>query len=66
MSGRYRISDELRSVIRFRKANLFEPYTVTGSFDIFLCRNIAIYFSKTDRVKLFDALVRRLKRHAGY
>lgn len=63
--GRFRISDELRSIIQFRKANLFEHHMIARSFDIILCRNIAIYFGRSDRVRLFDMLAGRLKPHGA-
>jgi len=64
VSGNYRINDDLRSVIQFRKANIFEPFTVAGMFDIIFCRNVAIYFSREDRVRLFRMLAGKMKPEA--
>ena len=58
------ISDELRSLATFRHQNLLEPAPSLGSFDIALCRNVAIYFSPANRVKLFSNIAQHL-RHGG-
>jgi chemotaxis protein methyltransferase CheR len=41
--------------------NLLQPEIEYGRFDIIFCRNVAIYFSKTDRRKLFQSLSACLK-----
>ncbi|MFH2000130.1 MAG: protein-glutamate O-methyltransferase CheR [Planctomycetota bacterium] len=56
----WRISDELRSIAYFQKANLLEPVRGLGQFDIVFCRNVAIYFSLENRKKLFESLGRLL------
>jgi len=56
----YRIHDEIRSMVSFRKQNLLTPLTGLGKFDIILCRNVAIYFTREDRLRLFDNLSRQL------
>ncbi len=57
----WRISDELRSLAIFRKANLMEPLSGLGRFDFIFCRNVAIYFSPENRKILFDRLADSLK-----
>lgn len=62
MHGAYwRIKDELRAMVTFRKLNLLEPFVGVGTFDIIFCRNVAIYFSQQDRTRLFDRLAEHLK-----
>ncbi|VFQ44280.1 CheR family methyltransferase [Desulfoluna butyratoxydans] len=57
----YRINDDIRSMVSFRKQNLLGPLTGLGKFDIILCRNVAIYFTREDRLRLFDNLSRQLE-----
>lgn len=52
----WKIKDEIRSMVNFRKINLMQPFTALGKFDIIFCRNVAIYFTLADRKKLFNKL----------
>ena len=54
----WRIKDEIRSMVFFKKANLLDPQAVAalGKFNIVLCRNVAIYFSLEDKRRLFACL----------
>ncbi|MBN2705949.1 MAG: protein-glutamate O-methyltransferase CheR [Deltaproteobacteria bacterium] len=52
----WRIKDELRAMVSFRKQNLFQSFTDLGRFDIVLCRNVAIYFTQPDKVKLYEKI----------
>jgi len=56
----WRVKDELRALVSFRKLNLLEPLVGLGKFDIIFCRNVAIYFSQQDRTRLFDRLADHL------
>ena len=58
----WQISDELRSLATFQRQNLLEPAPNLGTFDIVLCRNVAIYFSPANRKKLFANIATRLRR----
>ena len=52
----WKIKDELRSMVNFRKMNLMTPFAALGKFDIIFCRNVAIYFTLQDRKKLFNKI----------
>lgn len=52
----WKIKDEIRAMVNFRKLNLMQPFTGLGRFDIIFCRNVAIYFTLEDRKKLFNKL----------
>lgn len=52
----WKIKDEMRSMACFEKMNLLQPKLEYGRFDIIFCRNVAIYFSKPDRRRLFESL----------
>jgi len=56
----WRIKDELRAMVMFRKQNLLEPFLGMEKFDIILCRNVAIYFSPENRRILFDRIANQL------
>lgn len=52
----WKVNDQLRSLVNFRKLNLMLPFNGLGKFDIVLCRNVAIYFTLEDRKKLFNKI----------
>jgi len=52
----WKIKDDIRAMVNFRKFNLMQPITALGKFDIIFCRNVAIYFTLEDRKKLFNRL----------
>ena len=52
----WKIKDEVRAMVNFRKLNLMQPLTAMGKFDIIFCRNVAIYFTLPDRKKLFNKI----------
>lgn len=56
----WRVSDELRSLVRFERRNLLEPFGGLGQFDVIFCRNVAIYFDLPVRRSLFENLSRVL------
>jgi len=59
--GRYwKICDQLRNMVYFKKRNLLEPLTDLGKFDVIFCRNVAIYFSIENRKMMFQQIIDRL------
>lgn len=56
----WRVSDPLRALIKFQQINLLAPFPVGAKFDVIFCRNVAIYFSPTDRASLFQRLSNQL------
>jgi len=61
----WKIKDEIRAMVKFRKLNLMLPFSALGKFDIIFCRNVAIYFTLPDRKKLFNKLAESLEND-GY
>ena len=59
--GQWQVSDEIRGMTSFRKANLLSDFTGLGRFDIIFCRNVAIYFGDADRRLLFERMERALE-----
>jgi chemotaxis protein methyltransferase CheR len=64
-AGGYRINDEIRAMVSFKKLNLMEPFYGIGPFDIVFCRNVAIYFTLEDKKRLFQKISRVLTKD-GY
>ena len=56
----WKIKDEIRAMVSFKKLNLMQPFSTLGKFDIIFCRNVAIYFTLADRKKLFTKLAASL------
>jgi chemotaxis protein methyltransferase CheR len=50
----WKIKDEIRALVAFKKMNLMVPFSGLGKFDVIFCRNVAIYFTMDDRKKLFS------------
>ncbi len=58
---RYKIKDELRAMVQFKKMNLMKPFMGMGKFDIILCRNVMIYFTTQDRRKIYQNISKVLE-----
>lgn len=56
----WQIRDEIRAMASFRTANLLRDISILGEFDVIFCRNVAIYFSESDKVLLYSQLRRSL------
>lgn len=56
----WKVKDEVRAMVNFKKVNLMQPLNGIGKFDIIFCRNVAIYFTLEDRKKLFNKLADNL------
>lgn len=52
----YRIRDEIRSMVQYKVANLLDPFTGFGSFDIIFCRNVLIYFDEPTKRNVLERL----------
>jgi chemotaxis protein methyltransferase CheR len=61
-AGQWKIRDEIRAMASFRTMNLLQPFSFPAPFDIVFCRNVAIYFTAPDKVKLFQSIGRCLAR----
>ena len=54
--GNWKICDEIRTMVSFSKRNILKPLDGLGKLDIIFCRNVAIYFSLEDKIKLFEKI----------
>jgi chemotaxis protein methyltransferase CheR len=62
VDGHWKVRDELRSLATFRTLNLLEPFAAPAPFDLIFCRNVAIYFTETDKIRLYGNITRNLAR----
>jgi len=56
----WQIQDSIRRMVHFRVANLLTGQSPGDGYDLILCRNVAIYFTSEDRLKLFEHLSKKL------
>ncbi len=56
----YILDDEVKKRVEFRKINLMDSFILLGSFDLILCRNVAIYFTDEVKKELFRKFSRSL------
>jgi chemotaxis protein methyltransferase CheR len=61
----WKINDDIRAMVSFRKMNLMVPFDGFGKFDIVFCRNVGVYFNMTDRKKLFENISKVMEKD-GY
>jgi chemotaxis protein methyltransferase CheR len=59
---RWKIRDDIRGLATFRTMNLLEPFAFPTPFDIVFCRNVAIYFTESDKIRLFKNIGKCLAR----
>lgn len=57
----WKIKDEIRAMVQFKKMNLMQPFVGLGKFDIILCRNVMIYFTEEDRRKIYANIAKVLE-----
>lgn len=62
-NGDYKVMDSVHRMIRFQQLNLLAPFNFPYQFDIIFCRNVAIYFEKSDKIDLFRRMLKILTKH---
>ncbi len=63
-SGRYKVKDEIKRSVRFKRHDLISEKALT-QLDLILCRNVLIYFSRNLQEKLFAQFHQGLNK-GGY
>lgn len=54
----YQLKADVKSKVQFRQLNLVRPWSLSGTFDLILCRNVLIYFDVATK----QGVVRRLEQ----
>lgn len=60
--GSYRLADEIRSMVEFRKMNLATRWPLLPTFDIIFLRNVLIYFDLETKVSILQQAERHLAK----
>lgn len=58
----YKLSEKIKSNVRFQYLNLLESYATLGKFDIIFCRNVLIYFSNENKVAIMEKFAQSLNK----
>jgi chemotaxis protein methyltransferase CheR len=58
LKGSWRIKQDLRNMVQFRKLNLLDDFGSLGQFDIVFCRNVLIYFDPPTKAKILANIAR--------
>ena len=53
---KWRMSDEIRNMVKFRPFNLLESTGSMGNFDIVFCRNVLIYFDQETKGQVLSRI----------
>jgi chemotaxis protein methyltransferase CheR len=56
----WRISQELRNMVQFRRHNLLDDFSSLGMFDVIFCRNVLIYFDSKTKQDVLSRVSRAL------
>jgi len=59
--NRWKVKDEYRWLATFETHNIFDTSKDLGRFDIIFCRNVGIYFSPIDRIKMYEKIAAMLE-----
>lgn len=59
-NGLYRVSDQIRRIVRFKELNLLRDWPMKGQFDVIFCRNVVIYFDAATQASLWPRFRQRL------
>lgn len=57
---KWRLNDDIRSMIDFRYFNLLEGMSSLGTFDVIFCRNVLIYFDQPTKKDVMERIAGRL------
>ena len=57
-SRQYRVCQEVRQLIGFRRLNLIDHWPMAGPFDVILCRNVIIYFDRQTQRNVIERMAR--------
>jgi chemotaxis protein methyltransferase CheR len=56
----WQANEALRNMVNFKYANLLEPFSGLGTFDVILCRNVLIYFDEATKREILERMAKVL------
>lgn len=56
----WRLSQTIRSMVKFQTLNLLENFSTLGQFDIIFCRNVLIYFDNAAKTDVMNRMAKLL------
>ena len=56
----WELNASVRNKVTFRQANLLEDFSILGTFDVILCRNVLIYFDPATKAAILNRMHRQL------
>ncbi len=56
----WRLSDTIRSMVRFKEFNLLSDPRTLGRFDVVFCRNVLIYFDPPTKARVLDGIAAQM------
>jgi chemotaxis protein methyltransferase CheR len=56
----FRLKEDIRNAVQLKPANLLDPFTGFGTFDIIFCRNVLIYFDEATKRNVLDRMAQLL------
>lgn len=62
-AGRWNVTPEVRSLIRFNELNLIGQWPIKGKFDAIFCRNVVIYFEEPTQERIWGRFREHLAPH---
>ncbi len=61
----WKLNDDVRSIVTFKKLNLLNSFSSLGKFDFVMCRNVLIYFDDQTKVDIVHR-IHSLLPNSGY
>ncbi|WKE66706.1 protein-glutamate O-methyltransferase CheR [Gallaecimonas kandeliae] len=58
--GTWKVKGNVKRLVTFRHFNLLSSYALLGKFDLVFCRNVLIYFSQENKLKILEGIARTL------
>jgi chemotaxis protein methyltransferase CheR len=58
----WRISQELRDMVQYRRHNLLDDFSSLGTFDVVFCRNVLIYFDAKTKQDVLTRISRAMSK----